>query len=126
MAQAIGKLITGAAFPAGVTDYGVVLQCKAEYFGTHAKKHNATGFVNGTDAATEQGVRVTITVAVDNYANVVKANDSLSINLGDGDGGQTFIVESNSAESDNLGEEVDTAEIVAVAYYAAAGGPPPP
>lgn len=119
MAQAIGKLITGATFPAAVTDYGVVLQCKAEYFGSHAKTHNATGFVDGTDAAHEYGVRVTITVAVDSYANIVKANDSLSINLGDGDLAQTFIVESNSAESDNLGEEVDTAEIVAVAYYAA-------
>ena len=117
MAQAVGKLIAGATFPVGITNYGVVLQCKAEYFGSHAKTHNAAGAVDGTDAANESGVRITMTVAVDDYSNITKANDTHSINLNDGDGAQNFTVESNSAESDNLGEEVDTAEIVAVAYY---------
>jgi len=116
MAVAIGKGISGATIPADITDFGVVTKMDVEYFGAHAKGHNAAGAVNATDAAGESGVRVTFGLEVDDYANLPKPNDTFLATIPP-DGSQTFLVESTKPTSDITGEEVDTAEVVAVAYY---------
>jgi hypothetical protein len=119
MAAAVGKGITGASLPTEITGFGVVTKLDAEYFGAHAKAHNAAGEVSATDAAHESGVRITVALEVDNYTNLPKPNDTFAATVPP-DASQTFLVESCKPTSDITGEEVDTAEIVAVAYYTTA------
>lgn len=123
MAASIGKLVNGATLPSAITGLMVVTKVTAEYFGSHAKTHNAAGEVNGTDAAGERGVRVTISGETASLSAMVRPNDTISINLADGDGAQNFIVESCKPDSDITGEEVDSVEVTAVKYHVTPAAP---
>lgn len=118
MAQEIGKLLNGASYNAAVTNFGIVLQCTAEYFGEYVKAHNASGGVDGAAVAGESGLKLTLTIAIEDMENEIKANDIIRVTLPDSDGQRRqYIVESCKITSDLTGEEVDTAEVVAVQYF---------